>query len=259
MTTFIQQAMLGTIAGAALPTVLAVSLAGGLFQPAEEPPGPATIMAAEPGPAPEPEPDRRVPRSIVGVQGHQHQRDEDGIDCEVCQAMLARVAVARLTVEPPVVTRPDAWTIVVEGATYAGTRPYSWPIRGVPIHMADIVHVQDTGEPIWFMAQAVQDYDLWAVVIAPDGTGVPFDFTVLADRPARIEAMYRHRIEAQWIYDQLGTPPTFLETVAAYQRIYSGGFPGQGQPPPPPPRPTIERPAWNAPPAPPATPTIGEE
>jgi hypothetical protein len=152
------------------------------------------------------------------VPVHPHTADDSAPDnCPVCQELMARVAAARASVAAPVVTRPEPGLIIVRGAEFAGTRPYSWPIRGTPIPLADIAEPNPGDDTVWFLVRPGETYEVWASAVGADGVVVPFDFTVTPSREDLIEQFIVLSRDAQALKESLR--PTFLEIVQAAIRI----------------------------------------
>lgn len=147
--------------------------------------------------------------------------NHDRFSCPVCGPLMLRVEAARGTVTPPVVTRPSASLIVVEGAFYAGTRPPTEPIRGAPIDLAEIAVSNDGVESIAFQVDPNIEYEVWATVQTQDADGVlnvPFDFVVGVERLDSIVHALAMAVEAERLRDELA-PISFIEWVQALDRL----------------------------------------
>lgn len=207
-----------------LAIVLGTTLASVLLPISPPDPGPTVVQAFGEGwtldGQTEPEPG---PTAMSGGEDTAEPIDHtdpahDRFVCPVCAPMLLRVEAARLTVTPPVVTRPSASMIVVHGAFYAGTRPATVPIRGEAINLAEIAVSFDGIESIAFEVDPDTQYTVWATVQAADGTNVPFDFTIGVERMDRIVHALAMAIEAEALRNELA-PITFIEWVQALDRL----------------------------------------
>lgn len=144
--------------------------------------------------------------------------DPHAQDCPVCGPVVERVESVRGLVDPPVVTRPSNGIIVVEGAQYAGTRPYSPPIQGADVLLAEMSVSWDLVEPIIFSVDPTREYEVWAAVEGPDQLAVPFDFVVGVDRIDQVQHFLTLAQEARSLKASL-EPISFMEYVQAIQRM----------------------------------------
>lgn len=166
---------------------------------------------------PEPRPLRTDPASQPDDDDSAGPGEPVYHECPICQEVMARVNAVRGEVVPPTVTRPSADIIIVEGATYAGTRPYSEPMRGVPIAMAEIVHVYREGEQIWFQVDPTREYEVWTAVGHASGVTVPFDFTVTvpSTRLDMIQGFLMMAIEAERMQAELDAEVARVQAAIA--------------------------------------------
>lgn len=170
---------------------------------------------------PEPVPERTDPASQAD-DDYQEPHEEPTHRCPVCQEVLREVELRRAAyagIPLPTVTRPSAGIIVVEGALYAGTIPFSDPIRGQPIPMADMAHVHRLEDPIWFAVDPETDYQVWTAYGPPGEPTIPAEYTVAAPstRLDRIQHYLALAAEAERLKAELA-PITFMEIVAALAR-----------------------------------------
>lgn len=132
----------------------------------------------------------------IATTVHQTAPPDHG-PCSVCDPLMARIEAARATVTPPRVTRPSAGVILVEGATWAATRPYSPPIRGERVDIGSLAVADAESEPIMFEVDPTRAYSVRATAPAGPDLGVPFDFDIPVPRIERIVGYFllRGRLE----------------------------------------------------------------
>ena len=138
--------------------------------------------------------------------------------------------MAQLAPEPPepVITRPSARRIVVEGATYAKISPSVMNLSGfgVPVQLADIVVAMGDGTPIIFEVDPDVHYSIQAAVqFNPPDSNLELataysTHEVPSERVDRIQALLAMIMEVGEREAALGDI-TFFEVVEALNRLGS--------------------------------------
>lgn len=151
--------------------------------------------------------------------------DPEGTGPEVQHRSAVPITITEDEVAEPVVERPSAGIIRIEGATYGIVRPDAPVISGVPIPLASMAWQTTDGEPLVWAVDSRVDYEVKTCVFyLPDGEDDPtlvqakfFTVEVPRTRADKIQRLLEIGFEQAELEIELGDID-FFEMVAAFRR-----------------------------------------